>query len=193
VTRGIHDRFVDALIEKLKTVRVGNALDRTTTIGPVVDANQLEKDLAYLGIGAGEGATLAFGGDRPERATTGFYLTPILWIDTDATMRVTREEIFGPAAAVLKVDDYDEAIAMANDTDFGLCAGVCTTSLRHAVRFKRDAEAGMVMVNLPTAGVDYHVPFGGRKGSSYGSREQGAYAREFYTVVKTAYTATPER
>jgi len=193
VTRGIHDRFVGALIDKLKSVRVGNALDRTSIIGPVVDAIQLEKDLAYLDIAAGEGATLAFGGDRPDRATKGFYLTPILWTDATATMRVTREEIFGPAAAVIQVNDYDEALALANDTEFGLCAGVCTTSLRHAVRFKRDAQAGMVMVNLPTAGVDYHVPFGGRKGSSYGSREQGTYAREFYTVVKTAYTATPER
>jgi alpha-ketoglutaric semialdehyde dehydrogenase len=89
---------------------------------------------------------------------------------------------------VIRVKDYDEAVAVANDTDFGLSAGICTTSLKYASHFKRHAEAGMVMVNLPTAGVDYHVPFGGRKGSSYGSREQGRYALEFYTAVKTAYT-----
>ena len=103
-------------------------------------------------------------------------------------MRIAREEIFGPVAAVIRVKDYDEALSVANDTDFGLSSGICTTSLKHASHFKRNADAGMVMVNLPTAGVDYHVPFGGRKGSSYGPREQGRYAIEFYTTVKTAYT-----
>ena len=104
-------------------------------------------------------------------------------------MRISREEIFGPVASVIRVKDYDAALATANDTEFGLSAGICTTSLKYATHFKRNAEAGMVMVNLPTAGVDFHVPFGGSKGSSYGSREQGRYAAEFYTTVKTAYTA----
>jgi aldehyde dehydrogenase (NAD+) len=103
-------------------------------------------------------------------------------------MRIAREEIFGPVAGVIRVKDYDEALEVANDTAFGLSAGICTSSLKHAGHFKRNSEAGMVMVNLPTAGVDYHVPFGGRKGSSYGPREQGRYAAEFYTTVKTAYT-----
>ena len=89
-----------------------------------------------------------------------------------------------------KAADYDEALSIANDTEFGLSAGICTTSLKQANHFRRHAQAGMVMVNLPTAGVDYHVPFGGRKGSSYGPREQGSYAREFYTIVKTAYVAS---
>jgi aldehyde dehydrogenase (NAD+) len=104
-------------------------------------------------------------------------------------MRVNREEIFGPVATVIRAKGYDEALAIANDTSFGLSAGIVTRSLKHASHFKRHAEAGMVMVNLPTAGVDYHVPFGGRKGSNYGPREQGRYAREFYTAVKTAYVA----
>ena len=108
-------------------------------------------------------------------------------------MRIAREEIFGPVAGVIRVKDYDEALDVANDTEFGLTAGICTTSLKHASHFKRNAEAGMVMVNLPTAGVDYHVPFGGRKGSSYGPREQGRYAQEFYTTVKTAYVVRPQR
>ena len=103
-------------------------------------------------------------------------------------MRISREEVFGPVANIIRVKDYEEPLAIANDTEFGLSSGICTTSLKHATHFKRNAEAGMVMVNLATAGVDYHVPFGGRKGSSYGSREQGAYAKEFYTTVKTAYT-----
>ena len=102
-------------------------------------------------------------------------------------MHINREEVFGPFASVIKVKDYDEALKLANDTEFGLAAGICSTSLKHVQHFKRHAQAGMVMVNVPTAGVDYHVPFGGRKGSSHGPREQGSYAKEFYTTVKTAY------
>lgn len=102
-------------------------------------------------------------------------------------MRSSREEIFGPVASVILADGYEDALALANDTDFGLSAGICTTSLKHAAHFRRHAQAGMVMVNAPTAGVDYHVPFGGRKGSSYGPREQGRAAVEFFTVTKTAY------
>jgi aldehyde dehydrogenase (NAD+) len=103
-------------------------------------------------------------------------------------MRINREEIFGPVASVIRVSDYDEALAVANDTPFGLTSGICTTSLKYADHFRRNSQAGMVMINLPTAGVDYHVPFGGRKGSSYGPREQGRYAAEFFTSVKTTYT-----
>ncbi len=115
-------------------------------------------------------------------------MAPALFLDADNSMRISREEIFGPVATMIPARDYDHALAIANDTDFGLCAGICTTSLKRASHFKRNAEAGMVMVNLPTAGVDYHVPFGGRKGSSLGPREQGRCAAEFYTTVKTAYT-----
>ena len=104
-------------------------------------------------------------------------------------MRIAREEIFGPVATMIEARDYEHALALANDTEFGLASGICTTSLKYATHFKRNAEAGMVMVNLPTAGVEYHVPFGGRKGSSLGPREQGRYAAEFYTTVKTAYVA----
>ncbi len=104
-------------------------------------------------------------------------------------MRIAREEIFGPVACVIAADDIDHALTLANDTEFGLSAGICTSSLAPATRFKREVQAGMVMVNVPTAGVDYHVPFGGRKGSSYGPREQGRYAAEFFTTVKSAYTA----
>ena len=115
-------------------------------------------------------------------------MAPALFTDSAASMRINREEIFGPVASVIRVKDYEEALATANDTEFGLSAGIATTSLKYATHFKRHCQAGMVMVNLPTAGVDYHVPFGGRKGSSYGPREQGRYAQEFFTVVKTTYT-----
>ncbi len=188
VQEGIHDRFVARLSERMKALVVGDPLDKATQIGPVVDADQLAQDESYIAIGREEGAELV-GGARVEAATEGFFLQPALFVGATNDMRISREEIFGPVASVIRVKDYDEALAVANDTEFGLSAGICTRSLAHATRFKRDSQAGMVMVNLPTAGVDFHVPFGGSKGSSFGSREQGRYAAEFYTVVKTAYTA----
>ena len=188
VTEGIHDKFVAALTERLKGLVVNDALDAGTHIGPVVDQSQLDQDNSYIDIGKAEGAKLVWGGERLNRDKPGFYLQPALFTETTSNMRINREEIFGPVASVMRVKDYDEALAAANDTPFGLSSGICTTSLKHASHFRRNAEAGMVMVNLPTAGVDYHVPFGGRKGSSYGPREQGRYAAEFYTTVKTAYT-----
>ena len=189
VTEGIHDKFVDALCERTKNLRVGDALDKNTEIGPVVDPSQLKQDTDYIDIGRNEGAELRAGGNRVNAPTEGHFLQPALFVGATNQMRIAREEIFGPVAAVIKVKDYEEALATANDTEFGLSAGIVTTSLKYATHFKRNAEAGMVMVNVPTAGVDFHVPFGGRKGSSYGSREQGKYAAEFFTVVKTAYTA----
>jgi aldehyde dehydrogenase (NAD+) len=189
VTQGIHDRFVRALSERLAALKVDDALAPGTDIGPVVDESQLAQDLDYVGIGKAEGAKLVAGGERLSRAKDGYYFAPALFTETTNDMRIAREEIFGPVAAVIRAKDYDEALALANDTEFGLCSGVVTTSLKHASHFRRHAQAGMVMVNLPTAGVDYHVPFGGRKGSSYGPREQGRYAAEFYTTVKTAYIA----
>ncbi|MFF0922148.1 aldehyde dehydrogenase family protein [Rhizobium leguminosarum] len=188
VTEGIHDKFVAALTDKLKTLVVDNALKAGTHIGPVVDERQLKTDTDYIEIGKSEGAKLAFGGEVISRETPGFYLQPTLFTEATNQMRISREEIFGPVVSVIRAKDYDEALATANDTPFGLSAGIATTSLKHATHFKRNSEAGMVMVNLPTAGVDFHVPFGGRKGSSYGPREQGKYAAEFYTTVKTAYT-----
>ena len=187
VTEGIYDRFVEAMIERIKKIKVGSALEQGVDVGPVVSEAQLEQDLRYIEIGKEEGARLACGGERVKCGTEGYFLAPTLFVDSTADMRISREEIFGPVANVVRVKDYDEALAMANDTEFGLSAGICTTSLKYANHFKRHSQAGMVMINLPTAGVDYHVPFGGRKGSSYGPREQGRYAQEFYTTVKTTY------
>ena len=188
VTEGIHDRFVAALTERLKGLVVDDARKSGTQIGPVVDQSQLDQDNSYIEIGKSEGANLVWGGERLNRETPGFFLQPALFTETSSQMRINREAIFGPVASVMRVKNYEEALEAANDTPFGLSSGICTTSLKHATHYRRNAEAGMVMVNLPTAGVDYHVPFGGRKGSSYGPREQGRYAAEFYTTVKTAYT-----
>jgi acyl-CoA reductase-like NAD-dependent aldehyde dehydrogenase len=188
VTDDIHDQFVAAMREAMHNLVVDDARKMGTHIGPVVDEKQLATDLCYIQIGKKEGATLAFGGGLLRRHTPGYYLEPALFTDATNEMRISREEIFGPVAAVIRAKDYEEALAIANDSPFGLSAGIATTSLKYASHFKRNAEAGMVMVNLPTAGVDFHVPFGGRKRSSYGSREQGSYAAEFYTTVKTSYT-----
>jgi aldehyde dehydrogenase (NAD+) len=187
VTEGIHDRFVEAMKKRMSALKIDDALKPGTDIGPVVDQSQLDQDMDYVKIAQDEGGRLVAGGERLKRETEGFYLAPALITDTTPQMRINREEVFGPVASVIRVKDYDEALAVANDTPFGLTAGIATRSLKHAAHFKRNAAVGMVMVNLPTAGVDYHVPFGGRKGSSYGPREQGAYAKEFYTAVKTAY------
>ncbi len=189
VSRGIHDRFVRAMVERMAALNVDDALADGTDIGPVVDEQQLAKDLSYIDLGKKEGAHLAAGGTVLKREKKGYYLSPTLFTESTGAMRLNREEIFGPVAGVIKVDSYEEALATANDTPFGLSAGICTSSLKYASHFKEHAQAGMVMVNVPTAGVDYHVPFGGRKGSSYGSREQGRYAIEFYTTVKTCYVA----
>jgi aldehyde dehydrogenase (NAD+) len=166
---------------------VDDARKSGTTVGPVVDAKQLKQDLDYIQVGIAEGARLVTGGKALVRGTPGHYLAPALFAETRNDQRINQEEIFGPVACVIRVANYEEALATANATPFGLCAGICTTSLKHARHFQRNADVGMVMVNLPTAGVDYHVPFGGRKDSSYGPREQGQSAAEFFTVGKTAY------
>ena len=192
VTDKIYPAFVEALQARMAKIKVGDARAAGTDIGPVVSQAQLEQDLSYVEIAKAEGAVLASGGGRVACHTgsgkEGFFMQPALLVDSTPSMRINREEVFGPVASVIRVSGYEEALAVANDTEFGLSAGIATTSLKYATHFKRHSQAGMVMVNLPTAGVDYHVPFGGRKGSSYGPREQGRYAQEFYTTVKTAYT-----
>lgn len=187
VTEGIHDQFVEALAARLDTLNVGHALDEGVDIGPTVSEAQMEQDLAYIRIGVEEGAVLHRGGRPVQARSPGYYVAPALFTQTSNAMRINQEEIFGPVASVIRVRNYEEALAVSNDSAFGLTAGICTSSLKYASDFKREAEAGMVMVNLPTAGVDYHVPFGGRKASNLGPREQGSHARDFYTVVKTAY------
>ena len=187
VTPGIHDKFLAALVERLKSARVDDALAPDSDIGPVIDESQLDQDLEYIRIGQQEGARLVCGGGLLDREKKGHYFEPALFADATNDMRISREEIFGPVASIIRAQDFDEALALANDTPFGLAAGIVTSSLKHASAFRRESQVGMVMVNLPTAGVDYHVPFGGRKGSSFGPREQGSYAAEFYTTVKTAY------
>ncbi len=183
----IHDAFVEKLVAGARAMKVGHALAEGTQIGPVVSEEQLNANLAYIDLGKQEGAELLCGGTRVEQPTAGYYMAPAVFAGTKNDMRINREEMFAPIASVIKVGSYDEALSTVNDTNFGLTSGIVTGSLARATHFRRNARTGCVMVNLPTAGTDYHVPFGGRGDSSYGPREQGSYAREFYTTVKTAY------
>ncbi|MEM7170410.1 MAG: aldehyde dehydrogenase family protein [Pseudomonadota bacterium] len=187
VHRGVHDTFVEKLTTALKGLTVGHALAPETKVGPVVDQSQLDSNLRYLALAKSEGCELVYGGDQPQLEHRGFYMTPALFCNGRNDMTVNREELFAPIACVIAVDSYDEALSVTNDTEFGLTSGIVTQSLARASHFRRNARTGCVMVNLPTAGTDYHVPFGGRGNSSFGSREQGQYAAEFYTQVKTAY------
>ncbi|MDY6922670.1 MAG: aldehyde dehydrogenase family protein [Pseudomonadota bacterium] len=189
VQDGIHDRFVAALAEKVAALRVGGALDPNTQIGPAVSEDQRETSYRYIEIARGEGGRIVAGGERMQLETPGWYVQPTLIADTDPAGRINNEEVFGPVASTIRVKDYEEALAIANGVEFGLSAGIVTSSLKHARDFQRRAKAGMTMVNLPTAGVDYHVPFGGSKSSSYGAREQGFAAVEFFTQTKTSYSA----
>ncbi|WP_046873636.1 aldehyde dehydrogenase family protein [Vibrio diabolicus] len=187
VMDGIHDAYVEALIQRMSELKVGHALEEGVFMGPVVDGNQLNANFEWIENARQAGAELAFGGERLSLEHDGYYMSPTLFLNTQNSWEVNQEEVFAPMASVIRVSDLEEAIAVANDTRFGLTGGIITQSLRNSAIFKQQVQTGCVMVNLPTAGTDYHVPFGGRKESSFGPREQGQYAKEFYTVVKTAY------
>jgi aldehyde dehydrogenase (NAD+) len=187
VHRPIHDAFVERFLAKTKALKVGHALGEGVQMGPVVSQAQLDSNLAYVALAQGEGGELATGGHQLERAEKGYYMAPTVFLNTKPRMRVNQEEMFGPITCVLSVADLDEAIEVANDTPYGLTAGIATHSLARASKFRRASRSGCVMVNLPTAGTDYHVPFGGTRTSSYGPREQGRAAVEFYTQMKTSY------
>lgn len=187
VHEAVHDAFVEKLVAATQAMKVGHALEQGTQMGPVVSKEQLSENLAYVDLGKSEGAELACGGAQLEMPHEGFYMSPGVFLNTTNTMRINREEMFAPLTSVIKVGSYDEALATVNDTNFGLTSGIVTRSLARATDFRRNAKTGVVTVNLPTAGTDYHVPFGGRGDSSYGPREQGKAAAEFYTTVKTAY------
>ena len=187
VTQGIHDAFVERLVKAASGFKVGHALDAETQIGPVATRPQFEKNMDFIARGKAEGAELAVGGTAVEARTRGHYFAPALFLNTQNSMQLNREESFGPIASVIKVADFDEAIAVAKDCELALSSGIATTSLKNAERFRRESSAGMVMINTPTAGLEYHVPFDGRAPSGYGGREQGAASAEFFTEMKTSY------
>jgi aldehyde dehydrogenase (NAD+) len=188
VEDAIHDKFVAALAERAKGLKVGPALSQDTQVGPASSESQFEQNMSYVGIATGEGGRLAAGGDKLSLDTPGYFMQPTVIADTDPGMRINCEEVFGPVVSTVRAKDYAEALEFANRGEFGLSAGIVSNNAKLIRDFRKNVRAGMVMVNLPTAGVDYHVPFGGTRGSSYGPREQGFAAVEFYTQIKTVYT-----
>ncbi|WP_166418444.1 aldehyde dehydrogenase family protein [Cochlodiniinecator piscidefendens] len=187
VHAAVHDQFVEKLLVGTQAMKVGHGQEAGTQLGPVVSETQLNENLAWVEKGKAEGAELACGGVRLDMPHDGYYMSPGVFLNTNNAMEINREEMFAPLTSVIKVSGYEEALATVNDTRFGLTSGIVTQSLARATHFRRNARTGVVTVNLPTAGTDYHVPFGGRGDSSYGPREQGKAAAEFYTTVKTAY------
>jgi len=188
VTTKIHDPFISAVARKVTELRVGDARDPNVDIGPVISEAQLASNERYISIGTKEGACLLAGGRRVPDLQHGYYLHPALFAESRNDMTINREEIFGPVAAVIRVKDYDEALAVANDTEQGLSSGIVTWDERVIRHFRAHAEAGMVQINLPTAGMDFHAPFTGRKNSAYGPAEKGTHAREFFTVPKVIHS-----
>lgn len=189
VASAVYSPFIDGMVEAMRRLRIGHALAADTDIGPMINELQLRRALDYIAIGRQEGAELLLGGEVLERETPGHFVAPALFAGTHSRQRINQEEIFGPVAAVIEAPDFDAALAIANDTPYGLSAGIMTRSLDYAMQFRKRVRSGMAMINLPTVGTDYHVPFGGTGASAYGPREMGAQAREFFTVPKTIYTA----
>ena len=184
----VYKDFIQRLIKSISALKVGHALKEGSQMGPASSETQLHSNLDYVKKGKSE-AKLAFGGNPISLDTPGYYMEPTLFIDGDNKSTINQEEMFGPIACVIPVKSYEEGLEVANDTIFGLSSGIITQSLSKAADFKKNIKTGVTTVNLPTAGLDYHVPFGGRKASSFGPREQGTYAHEFFTHVKTAYVS----
>ena len=185
----IAEKFTEMLIDEVKGYKVGNGLKSDVKIGPLVDENQLNNVLNYIEKGKNEGAEIIYGGSRLEGGIyeKGFFVEPTIFINVKSDMVIAQEEIFGPVLAVIKVKDFDEAIKIANDVEFGLSASIFTNDLNKTFEYARKIECGIVKVNGSTAGIEFHVPFGGYKSSSSGIREQGRVAVDFYTQIKTVY------
>jgi aldehyde dehydrogenase (NAD+) len=189
VERPAFDELSERLAALARSWTVGDPLDPGTVVGPLASKAQLERVCGYLDGARAEGARFLAGGDRLDEA--GYFLGPAVVADVDSRSRVAREEIFGPVAALLPVEDFGEAVTLTNDTPFGLTASLFTRDLGRALRFVGEARAGVVKVNQETAGLEFQAPFGGMKESSSGSREQGKVAREFFSEWKTVYLDPP--
>ncbi len=185
----IHDKFIEMLVERVKKLKIGNGLDETIEMGPVINESQLNKILEYVEIGKKEGAKLIYGGERLTDGdyAKGWFMQPTIFVDVKPEMRIAQEEIFGPVLAVIKVKDFDEAIEVANNTTYGLSSSIYTTDIRLAMRAVELLEAGITYINAPTIGAECHLPFGGVKRTGNGHREGGKWAYEIFTEIKTVY------
>jgi acyl-CoA reductase-like NAD-dependent aldehyde dehydrogenase len=189
VEEPIYDKFLEALVERTKKLKVGNGMEPGIDIGPAVDEGQLETDLKYIDIGRKEAGAPRAGGNRltGRDFDKGYFIEPTIFADVTPSMTIAREEIFGPVLAVMPSKNFEDAMQIANDIPFGLSASIQTTNVSRVFEFVNRMEAGLLTVNLPSAGVEYQLPFGGTKDSSFGSKEQGPAALEFYSDYKTVY------
>jgi aldehyde dehydrogenase (NAD+) len=189
IERPVYESLVERLVEKTRKLKVGNGLDPGVQIGPAVDEEQLKTDLEYIDIAKKEGAQLLVGGNRltGDNYDKGFFIEPTIFSGVSSTMRVAQEEVFGPVLALMVAEDFEDAMRIANDVRFGLSASIVSKDLTRVHQFINRIEAGLITVNLPTAGVEYQLPFGGTKESSYGMREQGPQALDFYSESRTVY------
>jgi aldehyde dehydrogenase (NAD+) len=189
VEDAIYDRFVDALVERTKKLKVGNGMEPGVDIGPAIDRGQLDTNLKYIDIGRKEAGAPRIGGERLTGGAydKGYFCAPTIFADVTQDMTIAREEIFGPVLAVMRATNFEDAMRIANEIPFGLSASIQTTNVSRVFDFVYKMEAGLLTVNLPSAGVEYQLPFGGTKESSFGPKEQGPAALEFYSDYKTVY------
>jgi alpha-ketoglutaric semialdehyde dehydrogenase len=189
VEDAIHDRFLEALVERTRKLKVGNGMEAGIDIGPCVDQAQMDTVLRYIDIGRKESGAPKIGGHRltEDGFAHGYFVEPTIFADVTPEMTIAREEIFGPVLAVMRARGFEDALHIANDIPFGLSASIQTTNLSRVFEFVYGMEAGLLTINLPSAGVEYQLPFGGTKDSSFGPKEQGTAALEFYSDYKTVY------
>ncbi|HHE05083.1 MAG TPA: aldehyde dehydrogenase family protein [candidate division WOR-3 bacterium] len=185
----IYNKFIEMLMERAKQLQLGNGLDESTDIGPVINEAQMTKIMNYIEIGKNEGARLVLGGKRyvEGECAKGWFIEPTIFIDVNPQMRIAQEEIFGPVLSILKAKDFDEAVGIANNVVYGLSSSIYTTNLRNAMKAVEKLEAGITYVNAPTIGAECHLPFGGVKNTGNGHREGGRWAYEIFSEIKTVY------
>jgi len=189
VEDAIYDRFVAGVVERTRKLRVGDGMQPGIDIGPCVDQGQMETDLRYIEIGRKECGEPLCGGRRLTEGafSNGYFVEPTVFAGVEESHTIAREEIFGPVLAIMRAKDFEDALRIANNIPFGLSSSIQTSNLSRAFEFIYRAEAGLLTVNLPSAGVEYQLPFGGAKDSSFGPKEQGPAALEFYSDYKTIY------
>lgn len=189
IEKSIYSPLLEKLVEKTRKLKVGNGIEPGVDIGPAVDAAQLETDLEYIAIAQDEGAELVCGGKRLTGGIydLGYFVEPTLFTGVKPEMRIAQEEVFGPVLGLMVAEDFEDAMRLANGVRFGLSASIVSRDLTRVHQFINRIEAGLITVNLPTAGVEYQLPFGGTKESSFGMREQGPAALDFYTETRTVY------
>src|SRR5215472_8671199 len=189
VERGVYREFLSRLVERARKLRVGNGLDETTEMGPAVNEEQLQTDLEYVEIGKAEGAKLQCGGNRLGKGDyqDGFFMEPTVFTDVDAKMRIAQEEIFGPVVSVIPCENFENAVLIANNIEYGLSSAIYTKDVNRAFTAMRDLYAGITYINAPTIGAEVHLPFGGVKATGNGHREGGLGAIDFYTEWKSVY------